>query len=109
MRGTPFERFMGRVNVTPTCWLWFGETEEKGYGRFNLKPSRPRVRVAAHRWIYEYLVGPIPEGLTIDHLCNVPACQNPAHMEPVTRSENARRGHARRKARRLAEQQPRAA
>ncbi len=46
----------------------------------------------AHRFAYELLVGPIPDGLVIDHLCRVRHCVNPAHMEPVTRWENTLRG-----------------
>ena len=48
--------------------------------------------MAAHRFAYEMLVGPIPEGLDLDHLCRVRHCVNPNHLEPVTRSENLRRG-----------------
>jgi hypothetical protein len=52
-----------------------------------------KVRLA-HRVIYEYLVGPIPDGLSIDHLCRVRHCVNPAHLEPVTHRENVLRGQA---------------
>jgi hypothetical protein len=47
--------------------------------------------VLAHRWAYEHFIGPIPAGLEIDHLCRVRHCVNPAHLEPVTKSENRRR------------------
>jgi hypothetical protein len=47
----------------------------------------------AHRVAYEALVGPIPDGMTIDHLCRNKRCLNPAHMELVTRGENTRRAH----------------
>lgn len=49
---------------------------------------------SAHRAAYELLVGVIPEGLVIDHLCRHRSCVNPAHMEPVTQGENIRRGEA---------------
>ena|SRR5579885_311897 len=71
------------------CWLWTGALSE-GYGR-------QRVRdfvYLAHRLVYELLVEPIPEGFDIDHLCRVRRCVNPAHLEPVTRAENLRRGRA---------------
>jgi HNH endonuclease len=51
------------------------------------------VRWAAHRYSYTQLVGPIPEGLDLDHLCRNRPCCNPAHLEPVTRSENLKRGN----------------
>ncbi len=48
--------------------------------------------VNAHRFAYELLVGLIPVGLQIDHLCRNPSCCNPTHMEPVLPTENLRRG-----------------
>lgn len=48
-------------------------------------------KAAAHRFVYELLVGPIPAGLTIDHLCRVTSCVRPDHLEPVTNAENVRR------------------
>lgn len=74
-------------NETP-CWLWSGFKDENGYGRvwFGTKGIR------THRLSYELNIGPIPEGLVIDHLCRNRACCNPAHLEPVTNEENVRRG-----------------
>lgn len=75
------------------CWPWTGAISGTGYGLF----SPPATRgVAAHRYSYELLIGVIPDGLTIDHLCFNRICCNPAHMEPVTRGENARRGQVNR-------------
>lgn len=71
------------------CWLWSGGLL-RGYGRFYIR----RKYVGAHRFAYELLVGPIPDGLTLDHLCRVRACVNPAHLEPVTTRENWRRGES---------------
>lgn len=48
--------------------------------------------MSAHRIAYEIVIGPIPDGLVIDHLCRIPACVNPAHLEPVTSRENVLRG-----------------
>jgi hypothetical protein len=71
------------------CWLWQGATNRDGYGL--TKPRGDKLRVA-HRVIYEMLVGPIPDGLQLDHLCRVRACVNPEHLEPVTCRENLWRG-----------------
>lgn len=68
------------------CWHWTGPTD-RGYGKISVNARR----VKAHRFIYEREVGPIPDGLTLDHLCRNTACVNPAHLEPVTNSENVRR------------------
>lgn len=80
-------RFEAKVERTDTCWLWMGAQNSRGYGCWAVQT----VSQLAHRVAYEALVGPIPEGLTIDHLCRVKLCVNPAHLEPVTRRENIRR------------------
>lgn len=77
------------------CWPWIASTAH-GYGQIN-RDGRPRM---AHRVAYELLVGPIPEGLDLDHLCSTPRCCNPSHLEPVTRGVNVSRAHQRRAARR---------
>lgn len=85
------DRFWSRVEKTPSCWLWTGRTYN-GYGLTYVKvDGRWRSR-GVHRVAYEMLVGPIPEGLQIDHLCRVRNCVNPDHLEPVTMLENVRRG-----------------
>jgi len=71
-----------------TCWEWPGSKDGKGYGSFRLH----RKVIMAHRCAYELWVGPIPQGLVIDHLCRNTSCVNPAHLEPVTIYENCRRG-----------------
>ncbi len=85
------DRWWLRVRVREDgCWEWIGARWRLGYGKFNVGERR----VAAHRFGYEMLVGPIPEGLDLDHLCRNPWCVNPDHLEPVTRTENTRRGIA---------------
>jgi hypothetical protein len=78
------ERFWVKVNKTETCWLWTASCFHDGYGKFYVDGKTVR----AHRTSYELFVGPIPDGLHIDHLCRTPLCVNPAHLEPVTPREN---------------------
>lgn len=86
-------RFNDRTEVTKSsygiCWLWSGPGDKKGYVRFRNEMNK---KAFIHRWSYELFVGPIPEGLTIDHLCRNTNCANPEHLEPVTRIENIARG-----------------
>jgi hypothetical protein len=79
------------------CWLWTAAKNREGYGKFGIN----RTWISAHQIAYELLVGPIPEGLELDHLCQVPACVKviadqfgPAHLEPVTHRENVLRGRS---------------
>lgn len=82
-------RIVDKIEPEPTtgCWLWSG-TGSCGYGKFSVNG---RMRWA-HRTVYEVFCGPIPRGLTLDHLCRVTWCVNPAHLEPVTQRENNLRG-----------------
>jgi hypothetical protein len=92
------ERFWAKVNKNGPipefrpdlgpCWLWTGWCDAKGYGRFTVD-HRGRL---APRIAYELTNGPIPAGLVPDHLCRVPPCVRPSHLEPVTKAENMRRG-----------------
>lgn len=72
------------------CWLWTGAND----GRYGVKYDREAKRqVKTHRVNYEHLVGPIPEGYEIDHLCREKLCCNPDHLEAVTHRENTLRGN----------------
>ncbi len=84
------DRYFSKVEPTGFCWLWNGTVNTNGYGTFGVGGRSGRL-VYAHRWSYEWFVGAIPDGLTIDHLFRVPLCVNPDHLEPVTLSENSRR------------------
>lgn len=71
-----------------SCWLWTGTINVDGYGKVSFRlPCR-----LAHRVVYERLVGPIQDGLQLDHLCRVRNCVNPNHLEPVTSRVNSLRG-----------------
>ena len=92
------ERFRKRVvegpvpEVDPSlgpCLLWTGARKGAGgYGRICVE----RRIIGAHRFAWELVHGPIPDGLVLDHLCCVPACVRVSHLEAVTLSENSRRG-----------------
>jgi hypothetical protein len=73
------------------CWLWIDLLNAQGYGQFRAVGKA----VLAHRFAYEMKLGPIGEGLQLDHLCRITACVNPDHLEPVTRKENLRRAYQR--------------
>lgn len=94
------ERFWSKVNkdgpvakLTPElgrCWIWTAGTYRYGYGQFTIGDTSVR----AHRFAYEQEVGPIPEGLVLDHFaCENPSCVNPSHVRPVTDRENLLRGN----------------
>lgn len=93
---TPFdvddiwERCEPKVSKTASCWIWQGVQRRNGYGQIMWHPDTYLV----HRIAYQALVGDIPDGLELDHLCRNRICCNPEHLEAVTHATNIQRGHA---------------
>ncbi len=86
-------RLMEKVLFGDGCWEWQGSMDRRGYGQIQAG-RRGQPRIKAHRAMYLVLVGDIPDGLELDHLCRNTACVRPSHLEPVTHRENVRRGAA---------------
>lgn len=78
------ERFWSKVLKTQNCWTWTGGISE-GYGRIAVSQTE---WVFAHRFSYEQLVGPIPHGIQVDHICHNRACVNPAHLRLADHKQN---------------------
>lgn len=76
------------ICINTGCWLWLKSLSGSGYGRFCING----IRLLAHRISYKHFKGEIPEGLIIDHLCKIPNCVNPDHLDAVTQKINVLRG-----------------
>lgn len=82
------ERFWAKVDQSGDCWLWTASLTEYGYGRLG-RGRKGEGYVLAHRFAYGLLVGPIPEGMSLDHRHTCPKrCVNPGHLRPVTHKQN---------------------
>ena len=86
------ERFFDKVDTSGSCWMWRGYTvmgRTHRYGQFTIG----RKSQLAHRYVYELLIGPIPEGFQVDHLCFQTLCVRPSHLEAVTPQVNTLRSN----------------
>jgi hypothetical protein len=87
-RKPPIERFRKYIEVAENgCWNWTGHRDTKGYGSFSL-PGGAGHSVYAHRWSYQYFVGPVPEGMEVGHKCGNRGCVNPQHLQAMSHREN---------------------
>jgi hypothetical protein len=100
---TPLDRFFAKLkfhhSTSPSrtgCWEWTGAKTRGGASarfhrnRYGALWVEGRT-VRAHRWIYELIIGPIPDSKELDHLCDFSLCVNPYHLQPATKPDNARR------------------
>jgi HNH endonuclease len=83
-------RFWSKVDTSGACWLWTGQKTRLGYGYVKWRQRS----MLPHRVAYQLLVGPIPDGLELDHLCRNRLCVNPNHLEPVDHRSNILRGES---------------
>lgn len=92
MRPDSAVRFLEKIDMGEHCWLWTGATAGEGYGVFWVPGAG---QTYAHRVSHQMFVGPIPDGLEVDHLCSNRLCVKPTHLEAVTGDENKRRARER--------------
>lgn len=94
---TPIDvRLLRRRHITESgCWEYLGARSERGYGNISVGSVLDGTRQVrkVHCVAYEFWVGPVPEGLELDHLCRNTSCFNPGHLEPVTHRVNIRRAY----------------
>lgn len=87
-------RVMSRITYSQQgCWEYQGARHvNTKHGIFGYTVQGHTTTFRVHKWVYENTVGPVPDGLVLDHLCRNPPCCNPSHLEPVTQGENVLRG-----------------
>lgn len=86
------EKFLAYTEASKSCWWWTGPKNQHGYGLH----VHDYVQTYAHRWAWQNFIGPIPDGMTIDHLCTNKVCVNPEHLEVVPIAVNSSRRHGNR-------------
>ena len=87
------DRFLNKIQEDPQtgCWLWTASRNRNGYGHFYPVGNK---HIFAHRWSYEFFVGPLSPDLDVDHLCNVRCCANPTHLRLCSHQENIFAAHS---------------
>ncbi|HEY6154661.1 MAG TPA: HNH endonuclease signature motif containing protein [Candidatus Udaeobacter sp.] len=86
-----YNKLVSRTLITATgCWYWLGGKSKAGYGQMGAFGISQYTHIVS----YELFIGPVPDGLELDHKCRMPACWNPYHLEPVTHAENLLRGES---------------
>jgi hypothetical protein len=86
------KRMFEKIINNGSCWIWTGAKNNHGYGQIGIKNYGKTKTVYVHRLLYTAFFGKIDGKFELDHLCRVPACVNPNHLEPVTHRENTMRG-----------------
>jgi hypothetical protein len=81
-----------KIDPETGCWVWQRSLHKQGYGYRASTDTADGLSRLAHRYYWQLVYGPIPDGLSLDHLCRNPPCVNPAHLEPVSHRENVLRG-----------------
>lgn len=84
IQGNDDARFWSKIEKTDSCWNWVGAVLDNGYSQFRVGLGH----TSGHRYSYEKLIGPIPEGLQVDHMCHNRRCVNPSHLRAVTAKQN---------------------
>lgn len=80
-----FERYKTHVRRDDNgYWVWIAHTNDKGYGKFYVDGKTVR----AHRYVYEYYFGPVPDGMEIDHCCRIPNCVDIRCLDAITHADN---------------------
>lgn len=86
------ETLLARTENVNGCWIWQGALKTNGYGVATYLGKQEYI----HRLVYKLMVGSIPNGSEIDHLCNVRSCCNPEHLQVATHEHNMALGVSRR-------------
>jgi hypothetical protein len=79
-------RLASKITVDDGCWVWTGAKNSRGYGSISVTGRG----LLAHRYIFELAFGPIPEGMTLDHMCERTSCVHPYHLNVETSADNTR-------------------